>query len=276
METVRKGCSADLPQIKELWSQCFGADEFAEWFFARLYGEEFLRVCEENETIVSMAFCFPKTLMIGEKEYRAWYLYGIGTKPDCREKGYAKRLISACVSEAKEEGMDLCFLIPAEQSLFSYYRTCGFDLVWTRAEEAGETVLVSGEITLDVTEDVAQINEIYERACGGYIKRDRKEWELLAEEFRMADGNLYLIKREQTVIGYCFAVKEAGVLNIRELGLIQSEKPDAVCHAIANALHAETWNFTHPGEGMPFAAVLPFEEELRSESVFVNCDLLHN
>ncbi|MBE6915944.1 MAG: GNAT family N-acetyltransferase [Ruminococcaceae bacterium] len=276
METVRKGYERDLPQVKELWNECFGEDEFAEWFFARLYCEEFLRVYEVDGEIVSMAFCFPKTLIVQGKEYRAWYLYGIGTKTESRGHGFAKRLISACVSEAKGRGMELCFLIPAEQSLFSYYRTCGFDLAWTRAEETCVETRSSSEITIDSTNDFTQVNAIYERVWDGYLKRTEREWELLSEEFRMADGNLYLLKREQIVVGYCFAMKEADVLKIRELGLLQSEKTDAVCHALAHTLHAKTWNLTHPGEGTPFAAVLPFAEELRSVGVFINCDLLHN
>ena len=277
METVRKGRFQDLIQVKELWAECFGDDAFAEWFFAKLYSEEFLYVCEMDETIVSMAFCLPKTLILQGKSYRAWYLYGIGTKQEFRGHGYAKRLISFCTQTAKEHGMDLCLLIPAEQSLFSFYRACGFDLVWTRAEENGEVLPVSYEIALNpVLDDFSQVNTIYERVFDGYFKRSADEWGLLCEEFRMANGDLYQIETGKNIIGYCFAVRESDRLNIRELGLANPEDKITVCHALANTLQTKTWNLTQPGDGAPFTAVLPFAEDLRTVDVFINCDLLHN
>ncbi len=276
MEVIRKGTEADFSQIKELWCECFGDDAFAEWFFARLYEQEFLRVCEVNGDICSMAFCFPKTLVVGEEEYRAWYLYGIGTKKSARGNGYAKRLISACTEEAKRCGMDFCFLIPAEQSLFSFYRTCGFDLVWTRAKKTSVTEPVANVVLVPAGDDFFKINEIYEQVWHGFFKRDETEWRSLAEEFRMAGGELYEIETQHSRVGYCFVVEEADVLNIRELGVFPNFDKNEICHAIAKARNAKMWNFTYPACGAPLAAVLPFVEKIRTMDVFIHCDLLHN
>ncbi len=276
MEVVRKGTDADFLKIKELWAECFGDDAFAEWYFARLYERDILRVCEVDGEICSMAFCFPKTLVVGAEEYSAWYLYGIGTKKSARGNGYAKRLISTCTAEAKQNGVDFCFLIPAEQSLFSFYHACGFDLVWTRAEKACITKPAADIELVPVREDFSKINEIYERVWSGFFKRDEKEWRSLLEEFRMADGELYQIKTQHSLVGYCFVVEEPDVLNIRELGIFPSFEKEEICHAVANKRNAKTWKLTHPACGAPFAAVLPFVEKLRTMDVFINCDLLHN
>lgn len=277
MEKIRNGTEQDLPEIRRLWAECFGDDAFAGWFFLRLYDPNYLRVIEVDGAVVSMAFCFPRTLVLSGKEFSAWYLYGIATTRSARGNGYAKKLISACTAEARALGAELCFLIPAEPSLFAFYRGCGFDLVWERKTETCAVEPVDFAITVAQLEwQTPQIQAIYEQMWRGYFKRSSRDWVLLSESFRQENGALYEISHRENPIGYCFAVKQDDLLEIRELGLVYGIDAERVCHALGKTLGCKTWRYTCPGQSEPLAAVFPFTDVIRSAPQGVHCDLMYN
>lgn len=274
METVRCGRNCDLPAVREIWNECFSADCFCDWFFARLYDPHCLRVLEVNGEIVSMAFCFPRQVDLPKESLAAWYLYGIGTRINERGKGYAKRLITACVEEAWKNGVDLCFLIPAEESLFSYYKTCGFETVWTRKEWCGSVSVNFSNLELRlICDDFSQINQLYERAFPARVKRNLNDWQLIFEDFRLGGGKLCLFLRGKTVIGYCCILKQENTLFVRELGILPGERAEIICEELAFLENADTWRYTAPGQGVPFAVV---SSRKTLDSFEVNCDLMYN
>ena len=264
---IRAGTTHDIESVREIWRLCFGNDAFCDWFFSRLYTPEYLRVVTVNETVVSMAFCFPREICFQDGIKTAWYLYGVGTHPASRGKGYARCLIEACVSEASAQSVDLCFLIPAEQSLFSYYKRIGFSEVWTNSKttnQAAETQLRLE--TRPIFEcDIELIDKIYLTAFPASVCRKKSDWELLIEEFRLSSGDGALIYENGQLLGYMFFYE-------KELALCEDVDAIRVCHAICKV---STWELTRFGDETPFALAYPLSKDCKIEEN-IYCDLLYN
>ena len=56
--------------------------------------------------------------------------------PDCRRKGYGRRLVTFVMDDARKAGFDT-FVLHAQQYLEEFYRSFGFERVGDEFEEAG-------------------------------------------------------------------------------------------------------------------------------------------
>ena len=261
-------------QVREIWNHCFGNDAFCNWFFDKLYAIEYLRVLTVDETVVSMAFCFPREIVSENGVRKAWYLYGIGTHPSARGKGHARALIKACLAEAEIQNVDICFLIPAEQSLFSYYERIGFSKVWTRNVRTGERLLSPMKLeTRPVSADeISLLNHLYEIEFPSRVCRSDHDWRLILDEFRLSCGEAVLLYCNGDLIGYAFIYETEDMLHIRELVLCNDVDRIGVCHALCRK---KRWELTQFGDGADFAMGYPLTKCGKvSENIY--CDLLYN
>lgn len=87
-------------------------------------------VARDGEDIVSCAF-----LLIVEKPMSPSFITGktgtvlnVYTKPDYRKKGYAKKLITTMLEDAKAEGLSIIELKATEDG-YSLYKSVGFENV---------------------------------------------------------------------------------------------------------------------------------------------------
>ena len=85
-------------------------------------------VARDGEDIVSCAF-----LLIVEKPMSPSFITGktgtvlnVYTKPDYRKKGYAKKLITTMLEDAKSEGLSIIEL-KATKDGYSLYKSVGFE-----------------------------------------------------------------------------------------------------------------------------------------------------
>ena len=263
-----------MMQVREIWHHCFGNDAFCEWFFARLYDPQYLRVLTVGKTVVAMLFCFPREIVSQNRVFKSWYLYGIGTHPSERGKGYARQLIQTCISEAKEQGIDLCFLIPAEQSLFSYYERIGFSQIWTRDIVSCDAVVLQRCIEQHsvTTEDIPVLVDLYETSFLSRVCRDGHDWNLILEEFRLSQGDAVLLYENSSLIGYAFFYEKGEVLYLRELVLREGIDPIDVCHVLCKT---KRWELTCDGVGTDFAMAYPLSKR-GTITENITCDLLYN
>ncbi len=144
---IRPPRPEELPQLCHLFVEAFGEPEFAGDFFRSGFSPSRCLVAVEGK-VLGMVHWFDCTL--GEK--RLAYLYAIAVRKDCRGKGIGSRLIS--FSTAYLQNYDGILLVPAEESLFSYYEKFGFSPCSTISEcrvEAGKPVplreISTGELT---------------------------------------------------------------------------------------------------------------------------------
>ena len=120
----------DIPALARLYTVCFGddtteAEQFLHTFF---HNPDFhLLLAARKEAVISMLAMIPARLAKGENAfYRGFYLYGIGTLPSFRKQGLSGSLMDLAKTLASSLNYDFLFLVPASESLISFYKKQGF------------------------------------------------------------------------------------------------------------------------------------------------------
>ena len=114
----------DKTQLKKMWQSIFLEEpQVVEEFFENIYDTTVTPVIKIGDEIVSSLFLLDCTI----GDYKGKCVYCAMTKYAHRGKGYMKKLLDFSYDYCKENGFDFIFLVPAEKSLFDYYKTCGFE-----------------------------------------------------------------------------------------------------------------------------------------------------
>ncbi len=114
----------DKKELSGLWQRTFSEDSrIIEYFFNTVFETVATPVIKIDGEIVSSLFLLD--CEIGN--YKGKCVYCAMTRYNHRGKGYMKKLLDFSYDYCKEKGFDFLFLVPAEKSLFDYYKTCGFE-----------------------------------------------------------------------------------------------------------------------------------------------------
>lgn len=113
----------DKTQLEKMWQSIFLEEpQVVESFFRNIYNFTVTPVIKTDDEIVSSLFLLD--CKIGD--YKGKCVYCAMTKYAHRGKGYMKKLLDFSYDYCKDNNFDFLFLVPAEKSLFDYYKTCGF------------------------------------------------------------------------------------------------------------------------------------------------------
>jgi ribosomal protein S18 acetylase RimI-like enzyme len=114
-------------QIRHLWEAVFDdSDRFIQLYFKQVYRDENALVVEKDGSIVSALQILPYTMTFCGKEITVAYISGACTLPTEQGKGWMSELLHQAFDEMKKRKIALSVLIPAEKSLFNYYRSYGY------------------------------------------------------------------------------------------------------------------------------------------------------
>lgn len=115
-------------EIKKIWLDNFIDDDeytvdlFLEKVFENKKG---VGAFLNNELIAIILFLNTK-IIFNNKISSAVYFYAVCTNEKYRNKGVMKELFSFAKEKVKEQGFDLCFLVPENEPLFKMYEKFGF------------------------------------------------------------------------------------------------------------------------------------------------------
>ena len=114
----------DKKELQSLWQMTFLEDsQVIECFFENVFPTVVTPIIKINNEIASSLFLLD--CKIGD--YKGKCVYCAMTKYSHRGKGYMQELLNFSYDYCKENGFDFLFLVPAEPSLFDYYKKCGFE-----------------------------------------------------------------------------------------------------------------------------------------------------
>ena len=128
MVDIRWAGPADLNAVNALWEQVFGDKPAVQaGIIAAFGGMERVLLLVEDGVVRSMT-CLPLITLrtargMGEK---AAYLYALATHPEARGRGLGSRLIGGGEELLRAQGCAAVALVPAQPSLFDYYRPLGY------------------------------------------------------------------------------------------------------------------------------------------------------
>ena len=175
-----------LPEVIALWKEAFGdSEEYVKKFFDKMNGEKNMILRIEEGKTVSMASMLP----VKCGNYRGRYIYAVATAEKCRGRGYCRQIMAFIHDYMAEGGENFAILVPAEKSLFDFYKKMGY----SQTVFAPDTANV-GEITNKCT-----ISEYYNIRKNLFSEYDLIEWgerELsyilsLGEIWKTEDGAAY-------------------------------------------------------------------------------------
>lgn len=132
---IRLARENEITPQKELWKHSFGnEDQFIDFYYTHRYQPEKTAVLLVDGRIVSMLTMIPVRLFTPEgQENEVSMLYAVATLPSYRYKGLAGRLIDT-THHYLESKKNLSILVPAEPSLYDYYRRRGYQEIFYHRE----------------------------------------------------------------------------------------------------------------------------------------------
>jgi predicted acetyltransferase len=198
-----RATEADLPALGRLIMHAFaGTSEGAqEWF--KESGLDNVRVVRPGDDAPpsSCLLRIPMAQFFGGRSVSMLGIAGVGTAPESRGRGDAKRMMAASVREAAEDGFAIATLYPSTQAL---YRSAGY-------EQAGHRLLYNIPLPeLDLQERSLKVDPIGDsemeavKACygafasrfdgmvdrGAYVWRRVRKWiDTQYHGFGIRDGN---------------------------------------------------------------------------------------
>ena len=229
--------------IISLWHECFGDEsDYIEFFLDRCPNKLCLG-CFENDRLVSMLF-----LLNGEVDgLSAKYIYAACTAHDFRSRGLMGELIEYSKHYCAENGIDLIFLVPAEESLYGYYSRFGFIPKMSRAEIA----LKGGSGAFDAMK-ITDIKAVAKRRTELLSSAKRFAFDIETTEYTVAEflytgGEIYSKDGENGFLA--FTVKDGKNVLVKEL---------------------------LPDFDTNFTIILNLFENLRAENVYIHAPLVYN
>ncbi len=162
----------DKTQLEKMWQGVFLEEKaVTDTFFESIYDKAVTPIIKIDNEIVSSLFMLP--CKIGDYEGKC--VYCAMTAYAHRGKGYMKKLLDFSYDYCTQNGFDFLFLVPAEKSLFDYYKKCGFtEFGIGRVYTVNEAIpqkreMLKYEYTLEFDKD---IRKYWESTCviyGGVV-----------------------------------------------------------------------------------------------------------
>ena len=116
-------------QIKKIWLNNFLDDDentvdlFLENVFENKKGVgAFL-----NNELIAMILFFNSKIIFKNKKISAIYFYAVCTEQNYRNQGVMRSLFAFAKEKAKEQGAEICFLVPENEPLFKMYEKLSFE-----------------------------------------------------------------------------------------------------------------------------------------------------
>jgi len=120
---IDRPTAAEIPALRALWKEAFGdSDAFLDDFFSTAFSPNRSRRIEENGQILSALYWFDGSYSGGKLAY----LYAVATARSARGRGLCRALMEDTHRHLASLGYVGAILVPAEPSLFGFYRRMGY------------------------------------------------------------------------------------------------------------------------------------------------------
>lgn len=174
---IRFAEEGDIQGIICLWELIFGDKKKDIARFLKKFLNCVL-VYEHDGNICAMLTLLP----IKYKKRCGKYVYAVATHPDYRSQGMASELLNFADKE------DFLLLVPAERSLYEYYRRFGFCEIFCTCQKEIKPAGHCDEIPVRITAE-----RLFELRRQAFLDFDFFEWdaEVLGEVSDMYNGEIY-------------------------------------------------------------------------------------
>lgn len=187
-------------KMSKLWKCVFhDTDAYISLVFDNYFDPDLVEYHEEDGKIISALLGIPYCFGNGKYIMRGLYLCGLATNEEYRHRGIMNNLIEKINKKAEEMGYAFTFLIPANDSLISYYNNRKYDTAIYRVENRYTDL---HNFVKDYLSDIANEDEII-------YKLKRKSFDSISTEiFDINNENIlhliieFIYKLEREIYAY--------------------------------------------------------------------------
>lgn len=228
-----------IVQLKKMWHEIFGdTQSYIDSFFEHMWVEDntLVYVVQDvqdvqdaqveglshgvkednevhhvnNEKAVAALYMIPYRMKFDGEEIDIVYLYALVTAPEYRGRGIMSELIEMSAKICKERGYRFSVLIPAERSLFEYYRRFGYSefIKQTKLEQTREEVSEIAKKAKQIELKPANADEIWKAYLNGPFHREgsiilsKEQNEFYIDELKKEGGEAYIFSLERGDASY--------------------------------------------------------------------------
>ena len=248
----------DRRTYEQLFCRIFSEDPV---FCERIFQKKLRQVFDvrEGTEIVSFLYAIPFFAKVNNQLCRAIYVYGVGTVPEARGKGYMKETFRK-MEEYYGDSIDFYYLVPASESLFSLYETIGYRTGFYLKKE-----MLFPEKNPCLSYEIKESAETFHQDYLSYVEGFDTAILRSAEDnaFLLEDGHYHKIGDS----GF-FWIKEGDTAHIREAFLKDSVHLECFLDFLAQK-GMQKAILTTPKKQTPYAMVKPVNPAL-SDADFSN------
>ena len=219
-------------ETRLLWDKCFIEEDkrFVDFYFDKRYDEEDNLFIEKDGKVVSALQLISYPFSYYGKTIACSYFSGCCTDPDYRSQGLMSDLITKSLNKAKINGACFAALIPASESLFSYYEgsnfvpTFDYSKIHVRIQNNNGQYISNCNIIpfYDQHSDV-DFYEIYEyfntkmRSRNCCIQHNEYDFGVITEDLKNFDNHLLVAKYAEEIRGLAFCYLRDGEIYIKDV-----------------------------------------------------------
>lgn len=261
---IRFAQPADTEQIIGLWQQCFGdSPDFISFYLQHHpFSEKTLLLALEGDVVLSMLSLLPACFLCQGQQLPVRYVYAVGTDIRFRGQGLSTTLLDSAAQICRENNEAGLFLIPASQSLFSFYSARGF---YNAFGLQTETLLPADFADAQPSDDIflkpiapEVIFPLRGRILGRhqpFIQWDTKALGYAVSATGAAGGDALGFYQGDTPVGYVFYEPFNGNCVIKEWGVPEHLERAALC-ALHARLQRPRYVLRRPGQ-TPYGMLRP-------------------
>lgn len=228
-----------LGQLKELWAKTFGDTRQA----IDLYFQEGCRLSDvladvEGGRLCAMASLLPLRLDWGGKTLEGRYVYAVATDETERGKGRSTRLLERAHAVMQEQGVAASVLVPASESLFSFYERRGYRRAFRlnrRSVSAAELIKNTApphELSSCGAERYYQLRNFAFSGCAPFAAWGEPQLRFAMQLARLYGAQIFHIRTDAgEAAAYC--IRRQGTVAVKE---IAAQGLDDAC--VLSVLHA--------------------------------------
>lgn len=123
---IREYRGGDIPEMSALWQTVFGdGEELVNSFLELLPDMGTAAVAELNGTVAGAAYAVTGMELADAdgKAQACGYIYAVAVAPEFRGNGLGRALTERCAELAHTRGAEVICTLPAEESLYAWYKT---------------------------------------------------------------------------------------------------------------------------------------------------------
>lgn len=222
---LRQATISDISQITALWQAVFGdePEDIFQWLTKFAGIENVFVAVDSNQQIIAQLLGVP----CQNGKNKGVYFYALATEPSMRGKGIMRKLMGYAEKYFSEQNKQFVCLVPASESLFSFYQKYGYNKTskqYSYCLKTGESIVINKK---------------------DYPAPKMKEKSLTAENFlelrkKYVSVPYIFFAEEQTSVILKDFYSQKGVFLTNDSGYVSSVKTNADKKQIVVELFAKT------------------------------------